>query len=83
MISTARRLIGSWSSNVLLVAGDEGEMLNVPVEFGQRKLDACNATAVEERQLSLLFRLQVVQGDAGEVGNDHVARNFVLRGLRG
>ena len=51
--------------------------LNVLVEIGQRKLDGRHAPIVEEGQISLVLGFEIVQGDAGKVGNDNVAGNFV------
>ncbi len=62
---------------VLLVARDECEGMNVFVEISQRKFDARHAPVAEEREMSLVLRLEVVQGDAGKVGNDDVSGNFV------
>ena len=66
---------------MLLVAGNEGELVDLAVQLGQRKLDAGDAVAGEQRQGAILLRLQVVQCDAGEVGNNHVARHLVLPAL--
>ncbi len=62
---------------VLFVAGDEGKEMNVFVQFGERKFDADDAAGIEEREYALVFWLKIVQGDAGEVGDDDVAGNFI------
>ena len=49
---------------VLLVARNEGEIVNVAVQVGQRKLDLVARRGTE--RLRRLFRLQVEQGDPGE-----------------
>ena len=51
--------------------------MDVFVKIGQREFDGRHAPVVEERQVALVFRLQIVQGDAGEVGDDDVAGNFI------
>ena len=61
---------------VLLVAGDECEVVNVAVKLGERKFGGGNATH-SKRGRTLFFGLQIVQGDAGEIGNDDIARNFI------
>ncbi|MFZ0828473.1 MAG: hypothetical protein WAO02_13720 [Verrucomicrobiia bacterium] len=61
---------------MLLVAGNEGEGVDVPVKIGQRKFNGRAAPFVKERQVALFLRLQVMQGDAREIGDDDVARDF-------
>jgi hypothetical protein len=61
---------------MLLVAGNEGESVDVFVKIGERKFNGCAAPFVEERQVALFLRLKVVQRDAREIGDDDVARDF-------
>lgn len=61
---------------VLLVAGDEGEVVDVAVKIGERKFNGRAAPFVEERQVALFLRLKVVQRYAREIGDDDVARDF-------
>ena len=67
---------------VLLVAGNESEVVNVPVEIGERKFNRGNAATFEQRQVDVFFRFQIVQRDAREIGNDDVARNSFTRPSR-
>ena len=62
---------------VLLVAGNEGELVDVAVEIGEGKLVRDAAPVVKQRQVVLFFRLKIVQGDPGKIRNDDVAWNFV------
>lgn len=62
---------------MLLVAGNEGEVLDVFVKFRERKGVRGAALLVEQRQVALFLRLQIVNGDARKVGDDDVARDFV------
>ena len=66
---------------VLFVAGDERESVDVPVELSQGELDGGDAELVEEREVALVVGLQIVDGDAGEVGEDDVAGDFLLATL--
>jgi hypothetical protein len=61
---------------VLLVAGNEGEGVDVFVKFGERKLNCGDAAIIKQRQTLLVFRFQVVQCDAVEIRNDDVTGNF-------
>ena len=61
---------------VLLVAGNEGEGVDVSVKIGERKFKGCAAPFVEERQVALFLRFQVVQCNTREIGDDEVARDF-------
>ena len=61
---------------VLLIAGNEGEGVDVFMKFGERKLDRGDAAIIKQRQTFLVFGFKVVQGDAVEIGNDDVAGNF-------
>ena len=69
---------------VLLVAGDEGEGVDVAMEIGERKFGGGDAGLVEQRQVTRVFGFQIVQGDAGKVGDDDVAGDvasaFVIAG---
>jgi hypothetical protein len=65
---------------VLLVAGDEGEVMDVFVKIGERKFNGRAAPFVKERQVALFLRLQVVQGNPREIGDNDVARNFITAG---
>ncbi len=51
--------------------------MDASVKVRQRKLDGSYAPAVEQRQATLVFWLKIVQGDAGEVGDDDVTWNFI------
>src|SRR6185437_8538661 len=51
--------------------------MDVLVEIGQRKFERGDATARNTREAFLLFRFEIIEGDAGEVGNDDVARSIV------
>lgn len=62
---------------VLLVAGDEVEAADVFVKILQRENDGWRV-ALQKRQVRILFRLQIVQGDALEVGNDEEAGRFLF-----
>ena len=62
---------------VLGVAGDEGEVADVLVEIGQREFDAGRQT-LEQRGVGVLLRLKVVEGDAGEIGDDQPAGNLAV-----
>ena len=68
---------------VLLVAGNEGELVDIAVQVGKRKFGRLDPVSGKQRQRPLVFRLQIVQGEAGEVGDDDVARHLVLHGPRG
>jgi len=69
---------------VLFVAGDEGEGVDVFVELGEREFEGMDrSTSVccsgccgwGQRRFGLGF--EVVEGDAGEVGDDDIARGFL------
>src|SRR5260370_6039681 len=66
---------------MLLIARNECKSMDGFVKVSQRKFDGSHATVVKERQLALVFGLKIVQGDAGKVGNDHVAGNFIFAAL--
>jgi hypothetical protein len=61
---------------VLLVAGNEGEGVNVAMKISERKFNGRAPPFVEERQVALFLRLKVVQRDAREIGDDDVAREL-------
>jgi len=63
--------------SMLLVAGDEGEVVNVFVQLAKWEFNGVDATIVEEREFALVFGLQIMESDAGEVGNDDVTWYFV------
>ena len=63
---------------VLLVAGDEGERVDVAVQVGQRELDRVDPVSGKQRQRTLFFRLQIVEGKPDKIGDDDVPRHFVL-----
>jgi hypothetical protein len=65
---------------VLLVTGNEGEVLDVTMKLGEREFVGDAAFFVEQRQVALFLRLQVVQGNPRKVGNDDVAGDFVAAG---
>ena len=67
---------------VLLVAGDEGEGVDVLVEFGQRELQSRRRGVCRRAAGRAVLGLQIVQGDAGEIGDDDVARDFLVAALR-
>lgn len=62
---------------VLLVARDEEEVPDVLVEIGERKLEA-GRKALEKRCVRVLLGFEVVNGDAFEVGDDEVTRDFLV-----
>jgi len=62
---------------VLGVAGNEGEVADVLVEVGQRKLNG-RREALEQRGVGVLFRFEIVQGDAGEIGDDQPTGNLAV-----
>jgi len=53
------------------------------MKIGQRKFQGLHAAVFEERQVALVVGLQIMQGDAGKIGNDHVAGNFIEASLAG
>ena len=61
---------------VLPVARHEEEVADVFVEVGQWKLEA-GREALEKGRVGILLRLQVVDGDALEVGDDEVTGDFL------
>jgi hypothetical protein len=61
---------------VLLVAGNEGEGVDVFVKIGEWKFNGRAAPFVEERQVALFLRLKVVQRYTRKIGDDDVARDF-------
>ena len=67
---------------VLLVARDEGELVDVAVQLGQRELDAFDASR-EQRQLLWLFRLQIVQARSGRSRRRSRSAAFRPAGPRG
>ena len=67
---------------VLLVARNEREGVDVFVKIGERKFHHRAAPLVEQRQVALLLRLQVVQRDARKIRDDDVAGHFRAGGLR-
>ena len=55
----------------------KAKCVNVLVKFGERKFEGGARGDCQTAASPLLFfRLQVVQGDAREIGNDDVAREF-------
>lgn len=68
---------------VLLVAGKEGEFVDMVVEIGERKFDGADAAIVEEREIELVVGFEIVEGDAGEIGDDDVARDFLVAMVAG
>ena len=52
---------------MLFVAGNESEVLHVPVKLGEREFVGDPALFVEQRQVALFLRLQIVQRDAREI----------------
>src|SRR6185437_14112958 len=63
---------------VLLVAGNEGEVVDVLVKIGQREFGGVNEAIIQQGQGALVIRLKVMQGDAGEIRDDYIARNFIF-----
>ena len=63
---------------VLLVAGDEPKGVDLLVQLREGKFQRADPPAIDERQVLLLLRLQIVQRDAREVRDDDVARDLVL-----
>ena len=59
------------------VAGNEGEVADVFVEVGQREFDA-RRQAMEQRRVGVLLRFEIVEGDAGEIGDDQPAGNLAV-----
>jgi hypothetical protein len=51
-----------------LVAWDEGEVADVAMEFGEGEFGAVEAEAAKEREIELIVRLEIVQGEALKVG---------------
>lgn len=68
---------------VLLVAGEEGELVDVVAKIGEGKFDGADAAVVEKGKIELVLGFKVVQGDAGEVRNDDVARNLFVAAFAG
>ena len=66
---------------VLLIARDEGKVVDVTVQFGEWEFDRRDAIAREQRQVALLVRLQVMERDSSKVGDDNVAWDFVFAAL--
>jgi len=62
---------------VLLIAGDECEVLNVFVKFGEWEFDSVDAAIVKWRQVWPFFVIEIVERDARKVGDDDVSGNFV------
>jgi hypothetical protein len=62
---------------MLLIAGNESEVVNVLVKVSQRKFKGVNAAGIKQGQRALVIGLKIVQGDAGEIGDDYIARNFI------
>ena len=62
---------------MLFVAGNESEVLDLPVEFIKREDIGDTALAVEERQVALFFRFKVMQRNPRKIRNDDVTRDFV------
>ena len=64
---------------LLFIAGNEGEGVNVAVQVGQHEFGLIDPAVGEQRKRPLVFRLQVVQGDAAEgFGNIACAIEDVL-----
>jgi hypothetical protein len=55
----------------------EGEVADVLVEIGQRELDSGRET-IEQRGVGVLLRFEIVEGDAGEIGDDQPAGNLAV-----
>jgi hypothetical protein len=60
-----------------LVAGDEVELTDVVGEFGEREFEALKAPGAEERKVELVVGLEIVEGEALEVGEEDVAGDLV------
>ena len=65
---------------MLLVAGNEREVLDVAVKIGEWEFVGDAAFLVEQRQVALFFRLQIMQGNPREIGDNDVTRDFVAAG---
>ena len=61
---------------MLLVAGHEEEMADVLMKIRERKRDA-GRKALEQRRVGVLLRFEIVERDAGEIGDDEIARSFL------
>ena len=66
-----------WVELLLLVAGDEGEAADVLVQIGEGEDDG-GRLAFEQWEIGVLFRLEVVEGDALEIGDDEPAGHFLF-----
>ena len=60
---------------VLLIARNEGEIVDMTVQLVQRERDPM---AAANGLLHRVFRLQIPQADPRKIGNDHVAGHFLL-----
>ena len=67
---------------VLLITWDKREGVNMLVEVSKRELNGRNSPIVKQRKIFLFVGFKIVQGDAGEVGNDDVAQNSSMRPSR-
>ena len=64
------------------LAAHEGELADVAVQVAQSELGEAERTpVVEERQVFLVLRLKIVERQAGEVAENHVARHLVVPSL--
>jgi hypothetical protein len=61
---------------VLLVAGNEGEGMDVLVKLRERELHGRNVNAVEKRQAALVFRFQIAMPRECRLFNRFLAESF-------
>ena len=64
---------------VLLVAGNEGELVNMAVKLGEGELGRLDPESGKQGQRPLHLPVPGLQGKAGEVGDNDVLRHLVLR----
>jgi hypothetical protein len=59
------------------VAGDEAEVADAVGKISERKLGPLDAPGAEEREVKLLVRFKVVEGEALEIGEQDVTRDLI------
>jgi hypothetical protein len=64
--------------SVLLVSSEEGKVIDVVMKIGEGEFDGTEGTIIEEREAPLVVGLQIVEGDACEVRDDDVTRDFFV-----
>ncbi len=55
----------------------EGEMPDVFWEIGENEMMFLDLAAVEKRKVELVLRFEIVEDEVGEIGNEHIARDFL------